>query len=267
MDFENQEMLEEFFNKRQTLPMLKQEFLSMDHVMDLVSQSGLDKEFCLDLLSHMALGKRYDVPALTGLLRGHFMSFQETAEALEQAAKKDLVDFSIKDGRFIVKWDVSEKAHQLIRQYRYLPPMIVPPLHVSKNRGSGYTTIRNDSLILKDNHHDGDLCLDSINRFNQIPLTINEELVKTMRNKWKHMDSQKNDESFEDYMKRVAAFEKYEKDSFFTIALMIEMGNVLFLTHKYDKRGRTYCCGYHCTYQGADWNKACIEFADKEKLN
>jgi DNA-directed RNA polymerase len=36
------------------------------------------------------------------------------------------------------------------------------------------------------------------------------------------------------------------------------------MTHKYDKRGRTYSQGYHIQPQGSDWNKAVIEFADKE---
>jgi DNA-directed RNA polymerase len=44
-------------------------------------------------------------------------------------------------------------------------------------------------------------------------------------------------------------------------------GNRFWLTHKYDKRGRTYCQGYHVSYQGNDYNKACIEFADGEPLN
>ncbi len=43
--------------------------------------------------------------------------------------------------------------------------------------------------------------------------------------------------------------------------------NVFHMTHKYDKRGRTYSQGYHVNYQGNPWNKACIEFADKEVVD
>ena len=266
MDFENQEMLEHFFNKRQTMPMLREEFMKMPEVLDRISTSGLDSEFCMDLLCHMALAKRHSPSALIGLLKKHFWSFQETAEALEQAVHKDLVDFDMRTEQFILVFDVGAKNHELIRQYQYLPPMIVPPLNVKKNRGSGYLTIRNDSLMLKDthNHHDGDLCLDSLNKFNQIPLSVNTAVVKSIRNEWKNIDSMKPDETFQDFKKRLAAFEKYEKDSFFSIALMEETGNRFYLTHKSDKRGRTYCQGYHITYQGNSWNKACVEFADKE---
>jgi len=38
------------------------------------------------------------------------------------------------------------------------------------------------------------------------------------------------------------------------------------LTHKYDKRGRCYSQGYHVNPQGNDWNKAVIEFAEKEPV-
>jgi len=38
------------------------------------------------------------------------------------------------------------------------------------------------------------------------------------------------------------------------------------MTHRYDKRGRVYCMGYHVNYQGTPWNKAVIELADKEMI-
>ena len=41
-------------------------------------------------------------------------------------------------------------------------------------------------------------------------------------------------------------------------------GNDIYLTHKYDKRGRIYCQGYFISYQGTDWNKAVIELSNKE---
>ena len=41
-------------------------------------------------------------------------------------------------------------------------------------------------------------------------------------------------------------------------------GNHFYLTHRYDKRGRTYAQGYYINPQGNEWNKAVLEFADKE---
>ena len=267
MDYENQCMLETMFNQRQTMALLRRELTSDVTVGEVILSSELDPEFALDLLSQMILHKRATVATLVGLLKGHFIAgnpLQRCADALEQAAHADLVDFDPVDERFILKFDVDENTHTILRQYQYLPPMIVPPLEVTSNRGSGYITVTNDSLILKDNHHDGDLCLDSINRFNQIPLTANINVVNKIRNSWKGIDKPKDGETFEEFQKRVKAFEKYEKDSFFTIALMAEMGNRFHLTHKVDKRGRTYCQGYHLSTQGTCWNKAVLELAEPE---
>ncbi|WP_199097185.1 hypothetical protein [Dyella sp. ASV21] len=264
MDFENQKMLEVMFNDKQTFALLRRELTADATVLATIERSGLNHEFALDLLSQMVLHKRANVPTMIGLMKGHFSSLQETANALEAAAHADLVDFDPTTEQFILVFDVDADTQQLLRQYQYLPPMIVPPLEVTSNRGSGYITVTHDSLLLKDNHHDGDLCLDSINRFNRIPLRANLDVVRKIRNSWKSIDKPKTDETFEDYQKRLKAFERYEKDSFFTIALMAEMGNRFHLTHKVDKRGRTYAQGYHITTQGNCWNKAVVELAEPE---
>ena len=271
MDFENQQMIETCFNARQTKDLLRAELLGSSAVIEAIQRSGLDEEFALDLLGQMILHKRTTVPTLVGLLKRHFSfcdnPYQACSNALRHAVILDLVDWDQERDQFVVRFDISQQTQDLIRQYQYLPPMIVPPLEIQddgKNRGSGYLTIRTDSLLLQDNHHSGDLCVDSLNRFNQIPLSINENIVKGIRNEWRHLDKPKEGESFEDFQKRLKAFERYERDSFFTIALMIEMGNRFWLIHKVDKRGRTYAQGYHITPQGDCWNKACLELADKE---
>lgn len=268
MDFENQKMLETMFNEQQTMKLLRRELTNDPYVLAAITRSEVDVEFALDLMSQMVLHKRANVPTLVGLLKHHFADqanpLQMTGAALEIAAHTDLVDFDPTTEQFILVFDVDAATHGLIRQYQYLPPMIVPPLEVTSNRGSGYTTVINDSLVLRNNHHDGDLCLDSINRFNRIPLRANLEVVRNIRNSWKSIDKPKDNESFEDYQKRLKAFERYEKDSFFTIALMAEMGNRFHLTHKVDKRGRTYAQGYHITPQGNCWNKAVVELAEPE---
>ena len=200
MDFENQKMLETFFNAKQTPLLLRRELLSSERVIIAIQKSELDEEFALDLLSQMILYKRTTLPTLVGLLRKHFAkcsnAFQACAEALHQACTKDLVDFDPVLEQFIIRFDMDQETHNLLRQYQYLPPMIVLPLTVDCNRGSGYLTIRHDSLILKHNHHEGDLALDAINNFNSIPLTINVDIVKGIRNSWKNLDKPKDSETY-----------------------------------------------------------------------
>ena len=98
-------------------------------------------------------------------------------------------------------------------------------------------------------------------------MSLNADVVAFVQNQWKNLDKPKPSEAFEDYRKRVKAFAKYDKSSREVIDALFTAGDRFWLTHKYDKRGRTYCQGYHVSYQAADWNKACIQFADAEPLN
>src|SRR5690606_23472348 len=109
-------------------------------------------------------------------------------------------------------------------------------------------------------------CLDHRNRVNQVALSINLDTAETIQNEWRNLDKQKPDETYQEYQKRVKAFEKYDSVAKDVLRLAVSRGNRICLTPRYDKRGRTYCMGYRVTYQGTAWNKAVIEFADKEKL-
>lgn len=265
MDFENQRMLEEMFNRHQKMPLIRHQFTSNPIMMEFLNTVG-NVEFHLDLLAQMVLHRRANLATLIGLLERHFPELQDVADALWRAAELDIVSYNVDLEVFIMRWDVDQKTHRLINQYQYLPPMIVPPLKVTGTRGSGHITIRDDSLLLKNNHHEGDFVVSHLNRMNQIPLSINADIVRGIRNSWKHIDKPKPNEKFEEFKARQDAFEKYERDSFWIIAMLIEEGNQFYLTHKPDKRGRTYAQGYHVNTQGNTWNKACLEFYEKEMV-
>lgn len=275
MDHDNQKMIETFFNARQTKPLIQKELLSSQTVIDTIRASELDENFVLDLLCHMVLAKRSPVNALVGMLHHHFQSnfqpMQATADALEKAIQAQLVLWDPEKEQVVIRFEVSSTVHTLINQYQYLPPMIVPPRKISRvpgyNRGSGYLTVHTDSLILKNNHHDGELCVDNLDNYNQVPLQLNIKVATLINNTWKNLDKPREDETYEEYMKRDKAFDKYQKDTAFTMALLVEMGNRFYVTHKYDKRGRTYAQGYHINPQGNCWNKSCIELADEELIN
>lgn len=275
MDFQNQQMLEHLFDKHQAHPLIQQELDGNTQLQDQIrqaverSQGVLTAAFITDVLVHLVQAKRATVPALVSLFRFHYSERPEptqfTAMALAGLIALQLAYWDADRHQVVIRHDVSERTHTLIKQYMYLPPMIVPPLEVrddGRNRGSGYTTKPNDSLLLQDNHHEGDLYVQHLNRVNQVGLTINAEVVTTIRNEWRDLEAPKPNETFEDYKKRIKAFEQYEAYSFMVMALMIEMGNRFHLTHKYDKRGRTYCQGYHVDYQGTPWNKAVVELAN-----
>ena len=259
--------MEKLFHKNQLHPRIKAEFTSADlPFRDVMVKHGLDPQFGFDLLVQMVLHKRAGLPVLVGILRKHFKGDnQACADALLLACQIDLVDWNPTTEQFIVKYDITQDVQDDLDRYQFPLPMIVEPRELKTNSDTGYFTSRN-SVILKNNHHDKDVCLDHLNHMNRIKLTLNNEVASFIENSWRNLDKPKPGEDRKDFDKRKKAFEKYDRTARDVMAHLEIAGGEFYLTHKYDKRGRVYCQGYHCTYQGNTWNKAVIEFAQAEMV-
>lgn len=257
--------MEKLFHKNQLHPRIKAEFTSADlPFRDVMVKHGLDPQFGFDLLVQMVLHKRAGLPILVGILRKHFKGDnQACADALLLACQIDLVDWNPVTEQFIVKYDITQDVQDDLDRYQFPLPMIVEPRELKTNNDTGYYTSRN-SVILKNNHHDKDVCLDHLNQMNRIRLTLNNDVASFIENSWRNLDKPKPGEDRKDFDKRKKAFEKYDRTARDVMAHLEIAGGEFYLTHKYDKRGRVYCQGYHVSYQGNCWNKAVIEFANKE---
>lgn len=142
-----------------------------------------------------------------------------------------------------------------IENSQYLPPMVCEPLELTHNFSSGYLT-HNDSLILgTGNHHDGDICLDVLNLMNRVALRLDTDFLSTVEEEPTfEIDTQDKEDLWADF----------KRQSYKFYSLMVQCGNKFYLTHKVDKRGRIYACGYHITTQGTAFKKASIELAHEE---
>lgn len=140
----------------------------------------------------------------------------------------------------------------------YLPPMVCEPLELTHNYSSGYLT-HNDSLILgSGKHHDGDICLDVLNKMNKVALKLDTEFLSQIE----------EEPTFElDTRDKFDNWTQFKAQSYVMYDLMVQQGNRFHLTHKVDNRGRIYSCGYHISTQGTSFKKAMIEFADEEVVN
>lgn len=141
-----------------------------------------------------------------------------------------------------------------IEDSQYLPPMVCPPRKLESNYDSGYLTHK-ESLILRNNHHDGDICLDVLNTMNAVPLKLNVDFL------CQYEEDATFDFETEDQKKNWMSF---KKQSYRFYKLIVDQGNRFWLTHKVDKRGRIYSQGYHINSQGASFKKAMIQLADEE---
>jgi hypothetical protein len=265
---QHQIILEKLFAKNQLIDRLRYEFFhnkSPDFV-GYMEAVQIDMNFGLDLLIQMQLHKRCSLQVLLGTLRGHYETAQEVADAILKCAEAYLVDFDPALEVFIVKFLVNANVQEELDRYQYPLPMVVEPEEVTNNKSTGYKTIPG-SLILKKNHHNDDICLDHINRMNKVKLTLDADTAMMVKNQWKGLDKMKDGDTKEKFEKRKKAFALYDKVAKDVIGLLTQEGNEFYLTHAYDKRGRTYCKGYHVNYQGNPWNKAVIQFADKELID
>ncbi|WMM35498.1 hypothetical protein [Vibrio phage PJN101] len=155
-------------------------------------------------------------------------------------------------------WELHAATSKHIKRAMYLPPMITKPQILRKNTDSAYITIEKESLILgKGNHHNGDICLDSLNRFNAVALSLNIEYLKSVDKIMENDTVDMGKEALDQYV-------KYMEDSYYVFAYLVKQGNRFHLAHKPDKRGRTYAQGYHCSTQGNAFRKGAVDLADKE---
>jgi len=257
------------YSKYQLNKCIREEFLSAGFFNKFKSQN-IDLDFGLNFLTQLVLRKRAKVAVLVGVLHRHFEKEnnpkQACADAILDAVYKDFANWIDDEETVIMKYDISQDVKDKLDCFQFPLPMVEEPYYVNSNRQTGYQTIHG-SLLLKNNHHDEDICLDHINRCNQIPLAINANVVSFIQNKWKNLNKQKANETWEDFSQRKKQFAKYNKTTKDILAALLGLGNRMWLTHKYDFRGRTYCQGYAVTYQGNDWNKGMIEFSEKERLN
>jgi hypothetical protein len=261
--------LERLFNKNQTVSRIRGEFERTKEIdfSSHMTKHNIDPEFGYDLLTQMVLHKRTTVSTMVGILKHHYERWpdacQLAADAILRCVKADLVDYDTTIRQLIIVFDITEDVQEDLDRYQFPLPMVVCPEKVTNNRETGYFLSTN-SIILRKNHHEDDVCLDHINTVNRMKFSVNYDTAHMIKNQWRNLDRCKPGESKLDFNKRVRAFEKYDRTAKQVIDQLLVYGNEFYLTHKYDKRGRIYCQGYHVNYQGAPWNKATVELFDKE---
>lgn len=250
---------------------LIQEYMAKDYYASknrrIAQIKGLDLHvLVMDIFTGVAYCTQPELfTSVTAMMAGR-LKFSDKADAITTIAEimavlclTDAFDIQKADRMaslaIVSRLPLSADLIKYIDQSQYLPPMVCAPLEVHNNYSSGYLT-HNDSLVLgKGNHHDGDLCLDTINLLNQIPLALDTSLLSKLE----------EDPTFDlDTPEKRAQWDAFKRQSYEFYLMLAQYGNRFWLTHKVDKRGRIYACGYHINTQGTAFKKGSIELADKE---
>lgn len=180
-----------------------------------------------------------------------------------------------KQGQMLIKcnYKLPEDMWTKAASRMHKPPIMSKPKHVKNNLQSAYRTY-NKSVFCKShvNHHDGDVCLDVINIVNNVRLAADLEFMSYLQDepseeiKSKNAQYLSSAEIAELIEMRKENFEKFLLEQSYHISLLENYGNDFSLNHRVDARGRLYAEGYIFNYQGNDYRKAMLNFAEEVEL-
>jgi hypothetical protein len=202
------------------------------------------------------------------------------AEVLSVLAELDTYDIdkpSRNDSLIISSnYSMEDRLRNYLDQVKFLPPMVCEPNALGTNYDTGYLTQSGSLILGKGNAHDGNICLDSLNLFNSVPLSLDVEFLKHMEEEPKDFDTPSSKAKFlaknpgkswpEELRKRHEHWMRYKHHSYQVYLDLVKQGNKFWLTHAPDKRGRTYARGYHISTQGSEFRKAIVDFHDAEPV-
>ena len=218
------------------------------------------------MLSQICLHRQADPVTLVGILSPKHGTPQEVADLLLLMCEFDYIDFSETTGNFILVYDISEDIQAMLDRYQYPLPMIVAPNPITDNLTTGYHTIPGSVVLNGSSYfYAVDLCLDHLDRMNSVALTLDYSVIESTEGRY-IKPTRKENESYDDFCKRLKQASVFYDVSLEVMEGITAFSDVMYLTHKYDRRGRCYASGYHINTQGTDYNKAVIQLAKKELL-
>jgi hypothetical protein len=294
--YQLQEMIEAKFSKRNIADHVRTEIMGTDGIRDILKQgAGILREYINEDHGYASKNARvslledYDLEEITyevvaiALLMQDSIKFTNMvgrlSEKLHLTNKADgakcsaeilarLWDLGLyeiykeeKYGNLKVRSEIapSKELTKFINQTKFLPPMIVPPMILEDNHSSAYLT-RREPLILGGsvNFHNKDICLDSLNKFNQVKLSLNLDILRKY--------SEEPPKKVAADPKKLKQWKEMVEESYETYLDLVKQGNEFHIPHGNDKRGRTYARGYQVSTQGNKFRKAILDFADKELI-
>lgn len=254
----NQEQLEIRYSKYQLIRTIEKEF---KEALSTYKEDTNFKFYC-SLLCQMYLHKQANVETIVGILSPKYGTPQEVANKLYEAVNLDLLDYNFDTKRLVLIYSLTPDIEEMLELYQYPLPSITKPKKVRNNFQTGYITIKNPIILNGSSwFSDKDVCLDHINKANSVPLTLSKEVINSVEFS---KPKRKSGEDADEYKKRVHQAKTFYTSSKQVMNELLSTSDKLYLTHRYDRRGRCYSSGYHVNPQGTDYNKAVLELVNKE---
>lgn len=175
------------------------------------------------------------------------------------AAQEDIFDIELTDAEDAdimcqAHFEFDDDTYQYITDTMYLPPMLCKPKKIRNVHDCAYLTRKEPCLLKpKFNLHDKPMNFDLVNKLNSIPLKLDTDMLEYEETPSKPIDTK---------LKR-KNFNALKSSSRKVYDMILDEGNLFYLTWKPDKRGRVYSQGYHINLQATDYKKSLISFAEE----
>ena len=262
---QTQQDLEELYNKFQLMKILRSEFETI--VDPEIVHEGVEPAMAIDALCQMYLHRQADPQTLVGILSPKYGEPQLVADKLLKLVELDYFDFNEDLDRFTVKYDLSDDVKDMLDRFQFPLPMVIKPEPVKDNFDTGYLTMKT-LLVLNgsDFFKDVDICIDHLNRANSVALEMNFDVINSDQGKFVK-PVRAVGEDFDEYKKRVKQAEQFYQTSISVMEQISDLSDEVYLTHRYDRRGRVYASGYHVNTQGDDYRKAILNLRNKELVH
>lgn len=251
---ELQEEIERTWNKEQLYDLMGG-FLVSCNVIEFLEEKELDVNFCMKALTLLGMHQRLEPSALIGMLRGFRDTVQEVADEVQTLVEHEFITYNIAENLLESVAPIPPVIQEKIKDFQFLPPMIVPPKEVKDNDHIGYLTYKRTPL-LGGRYHTEDISLDVINKMNTNNYAVSVPIYNMCANKFKNenIKNKKTKYLFDTRMYRV-------------VDLMFQTGNSFYFCWSVDYRGRVYPRADTLTAQGNDYGKAILEWAEPEAVD
>jgi hypothetical protein len=236
---------------------------------EIVDENHAHRDFMVATLVQIYLHRQADPETMVGVLSPKHGDPQQVADLLMLACEEDYIDFDPHGAgegkpRFILKYEVSEDIVAMLDRYQYPLPMVIEPKKVKGYFDTGYVTINRPTILNgSDYFKDKDLCADHLDRANSVALTLEMGVIGAGEAQYTTPERAVG-ESFTDFSKRQRQARIFYDTSVEVMEGLMSFSDKLWITHRYDRRGRCYGSGYHVNTQGTDYNKAVLNLAKKE---
>lgn len=226
-------------------------------------------ELVQDLLVVIQLNSGLQIQSILGQLvhkvgLGEIQSIITLAEVVSFLEPRELVSIlhptkenKQRHMKLFSMFNLTDDTNYNIESRFFLPPSFTPLEPVVKNRQRVRIGEGNESMLMGKSlsYHEKDICLDVLNLSNAVPLSLNIELLDSLREETTaDLDSEDKQGQWDIFREQSISIYKL---------MVLNHKNKFHIPHKPDSRGRLYCCGYQISYQGAPYKKASICFHEE----